>query len=163
MSSFLERRSTTISSDLTENVLSVGVQFREDTLDEVESSLEELERLIQTLGGQVVGNIIQRRIKPDPSLFIGKGKAEEIGVLLKEKECDLVAFDQELSGTQQRNLERILGCRVIDRTGIILDIFSKHARTKEAKNQVELATLEYLSTHLTRKWTHLERQRGGIV
>lgn len=162
MSSFLERRSTTISSDLTENVLSVGVQFREDTLDEVESSLEELERLIQTLGGQVVGNIIQRRIKPDPSLFIGKGKAEEIGVLLKEKECDLVAFDQELSGTQQRNLERILGCRVIDRTGIILDIFSKHARTKEAKNQVELATLEYLSTHLTRKWTHLERQRGGI-
>ncbi|MFM8268875.1 MAG: GTPase HflX [Pseudomonadota bacterium] len=162
MSSFLERRSNTISSELTENVLSVGVQFRNDTLDEVESSLNELDRLIQTLGGRVVETIIQRRLKPDPSLFIGKGKAEEIGVLLKEKECDLVAFDQELTGTQQRNLEKVLNCRVIDRTGIILDIFSKHARTKEAKNQVELATLEYLSTHLTRKWTHLERQRGGI-
>ncbi|NBT59648.1 GTPase HflX, partial [bacterium] len=162
MSSFLERRSHTISSDLTEYVLSVGVQFREDTLDEVESSLEELDRLIQTLGGKVVETIIQRRLKPEPSLFIGKGKAEEIAVLLKEKKCDLVAFDQELTGTQQRNLEKVLNCRVIDRTGIILDIFSKHARTKEAKNQVELATLEYLSTHLTRKWTHLERQRGGI-
>ncbi|NBX75577.1 MAG: GTPase HflX [Proteobacteria bacterium] len=162
MSSFLERRSNTISSDLTEYVLSVGVQFRDDTLDEVESSLSELDRLIQTLGGKVVETIIQRRIKPDPSLFIGKGKAEEIALLIKEKECDLVAFDQELTGTQQRNLEKILNCRVIDRTGIILDIFSKHARTKEAKNQVELAMLEYLSTHLTRKWTHLERQRGGI-
>jgi len=162
MSSFLERRSNTISSDLTEYVLSVGVQFRDDTLDEVESSLSELDRLIQTLGGKVVETIIQRRTKPDPSLFIGKGKAEEIAFLVKDKECDLVAFDQELTGTQQRNLEKILNCRVIDRTGIILDIFSKHARTKEAKNQVELAMLEYLSTHLTRKWTHLERQRGGI-
>lgn len=162
MSSFLERRSHTISSELTENVMSVGVQFREDTLEEVESSLNELDRLIQTLGGRVVHTIIQRRLKPDPSLFIGKGKAEQIASLLKEKECDLVAFDQELTGTQQRNLEKLLCCRVIDRTGIILDIFSKHARTKEAKNQVELATLEYLSTHLTRKWTHLERQRGGI-
>jgi len=162
MSSFLERRSNTISSDLTEYVLSVGVQFRDDTLDEVESSLSELDRLIQTLGGKVVETIIQRRIKPDPSLFIGKGKAEEIALLIKEKECDLAVFDQELTGTQQRNLEKILNCRVIDRTGIILDIFSKHARTKEAKNQVELAMLEYLSTHLTRKCTHLERQRGGI-
>jgi len=162
MSSFLERRSHTISSELTENVLSVGVQFPKDTLDEVESSLKELERLIQTLGGRVVGQKVQRRTRPDPSLFIGKGKAEEIARSLEDHECDLVAFDQELSGTQQRNLEKILNCRVIDRTGIILDIFSKHARTKEAKNQVELATLEYLSTHLTRKWTHLERQRGGI-
>jgi GTP-binding protein HflX len=125
MSSFLERRSNTISSDLTEYVLSVGVQFRDDTLDEVESSLSELDRLIQTLGGKVVETIIQRRIKPDPSLFIGKGKAEEIALLIKEKECDLAAFDQELTGTQQRNLEKILNCRVIDRTGIILDIFSK--------------------------------------
>jgi|688.fasta_scaffold95999_2 GTP-binding protein HflX len=162
MSSFLEKRSNTISAELTENVISVGVQFREDTIEEVESSLDELERLIQTLGGQVIETVIQRRSKPDPSLFIGRGKVEEIAVVVKEKKCDLVAFDQELSGTQQRNLEKLLCCRVIDRTGIILDIFSKHARTKEAKNQVELATLEYLSNHLTRRWTHLERQRGGI-
>lgn len=162
MSSFLEKRSNTISAELTENVVSVGVQFREDTLEEVESSLDELERLIQTLGGQVIETVIQRRSKPDPSLFIGRGKVEEIAAVVKEKKCDLVAFDQELSGTQQRNLEKLLCCRVIDRTGIILDIFSKHARTKEAKNQVELATLEYLSNHLTRRWTHLERQRGGI-
>ncbi|NBX92051.1 MAG: GTPase HflX [Proteobacteria bacterium] len=162
MSSFLEKRGNTISAELTENVLTVGVQFRENTQDEVESSLKELERLIQTLGGNVVETVIQKRLKPEPSVFIGRGKAEEIAVIIKEKKCDLVAFDQELSGTQQRNLEKILCCRVIDRTGIILDIFSKHARTKEAKNQVELATLEYLANHLTRRWTHLERQRGGI-
>ncbi|NDC24434.1 MAG: hypothetical protein EB078_05345 [Proteobacteria bacterium] len=152
MSSFLEKRGNTISAELTENVLTVGVQFRENTQDEVESSLKELERLIQTLGGNVVETVIQKRLKPEPSVFIGRGKAEEIAVIIKEKKCDLVAFDQELSGTQQRNLEKILCCRVIDRTGIILDIFSKHARTKEAKNQVELATLDSLGKATRRDW-----------
>jgi len=162
MSSFLERRSHTLSADRTEKVLAVSLQFPHETIDDVENSLEELQRLIKTLGGEISHSLIQKRSRPDPALFVGKGKADEIAELLKESKYDLVAFDQELTGTQQRNLERVLKCRVIDRTGIILDIFSKHARTKEAKDQVELATLEYLLTHLTRKWTHLERQRGGI-
>lgn len=162
MSSFLERRSQTYSADRTEQVLAVSLHLPHETEDDIHNSLSELERLIQTLGGKVCHSLIQKRSRPDPSLFIGTGKAAEIAELLKETKYDLVAFDQELTGTQQRNLEKFLKCRVIDRTGIILDIFSKHARTKEAKNQVELATLEYLLTHLTRKWTHLERQRGGI-
>ncbi len=126
------------------------------------ASMDELERLINTLGGTVVERVVQKRTKPEPATFIGTGKAEEIGELAKELDVSLVAIDHEITGTQQKNLEKLIKCRVVDRTGIILDIFYKHARTKEAKNQVELATLEYLSTHLTRRWTHLERQRGGI-
>lgn len=145
-----------------EQVLTVGVQFPEDTTRYVESSLEELARLIDTLGGKVMGTFVQKRTKPYPAMFIGKGKAEELAAKAKELECDLIAFDHELTGTQQKNLEKATGVRVIDRAGVILDIFSHHARTKEAKNQIELASLEYLATHLTKRWTHLERQRGGI-
>ncbi len=152
----------TSSTSEQERVLAIGVQTANDTDRGVERSMQELERLIATLGGLVVENLIQKRQKPDPAMFIGKGKAAEIGGKVKEHSISLVAFDGELSGGQQRNLEKAVGCRVVDRTGIILDIFSQHARTKEAKNQVELASLEYLATHLTRRWTHLERQKGGI-
>jgi GTP-binding protein HflX len=145
-----------------ERVLAVALQFPNDSDALVENSFEELKRLIETLGGTIVEQVRQRRKKPDTAFYVGAGKAEEIAALAKTLQCNLVAFDAELSGTQQRNLERVLGVRVVDRTGIILDIFSRHARTKEAQNQVELATLEYLSTHLTRRWTHLERQKGGI-
>jgi GTP-binding protein HflX len=154
--------SHTLPPEDPEYVLMVGVQLREDNDFQVEQSLDELERLIDTLGGQVVERITQKRQLPDPSTYIGKGKVEEIAEKVKELECSLVAIDVELSGSQQKHLEDILQCRVIDRTGIILDIFYKHARTKEAKNQVEMASLEYLATHLTRRWTHLERQKGGI-
>ena len=145
-----------------ERVFAVAVQFPEDSDELVESSFEELKRLVETLGGTIVDQVRQKRKKPDTALYIGAGKAEEVGQAARALNCNLVAFDTELSGTQQRNLERLLGLRVVDRTGVILDIFSRHARTKEAQNQVELASLEYLQTHLTRKWTHLERQKGGI-
>jgi GTPase len=157
-----ERTRRLLATDAGEDVLSVAVLLPTDTEEHVQNSLDELDRLLDTLGGRVKGRIIQRRKKPDPAMFIGKGKAEEIGLEAKELGCNLVAFDHELTGTQQKNLEKVMGVRVVDRTGVILDIFSQHARTKEAKNQVELASLEYLATHLTRRWTHLERQRGGI-
>ncbi len=140
----------------------VGMQLSGETTQEIESSLAELNRLIDTLGGEVTHSLIQKKDKPHPAMYVGTGKAEEIGQLVKEHGCSIVAFDNELTGTQQKNLEKVFQCRVVDRTGVILEIFSKHARTKEAKNQVELASLEYLATHLTRRWTHLERQKGGI-
>ena len=148
--------------DFKERVLTVTLQRPEQSDDTIRSSLEELQRLIETLGGKVVETCVQKRTKPSPATFIGRGKAEELKKSVKEHRCTLVAFDDELTGGQQRNLEKLMDCRVVDRTGVILDIFQRHARTKEAKNQVELASLEYLSTHLTRRWTHLERQRGGI-
>lgn len=150
------------STQFQERVIVIGVQLGQDNERLVLRSLEEMERLITTLGGIVLQTLHQKRQRPDPALFIGKGKASEIARLVSELEATIVAFDGELSGSQQRNLEKALNCRVVDRTGVILDIFSQHARTKEAKNQVELASLEYLATHLTRRWTHLERQKGGI-
>ena len=145
-----------------ERVVLIAVHLADETAREVQCSLEEMERLIETLGGVVVGTVIQKRQRPDPAMYIGKGKAAEVSRLMIETGANLVAFDGELTGSQQRNLEKAVNGRVIDRTGVILDIFSQHARTKEAKNQVELASLEYLITHLTRRWTHLERQKGGI-
>lgn len=129
---------------------------------DVESSLDELARLIETLGGVVENRMIQKKTRPEPATYIGKGKVEEIKELMIQNDWDVLAVDAEITATQHKNLEKMLGKRVMDRTGIILGIFSKHARTKEAKNQVELASLEYLSSHLTRRWTHLERQKGGI-
>lgn len=139
-----------------------GVQLSDESDEDVQLSFEELARLIETLGGKIVGTVFQKRQTPSAATFIGKGKVEEIEKELREKRVTLVVFDGELSGGQQKNLEEGLNCRVIDRTGIILDIFSRHARTREAKSQVELASLQYLQSRLTRRWTHLERQRGGI-
>lgn len=139
-----------------------GVQLPGETDEDVQLSFEELARLIETLGGKIVGTVFQKRQTPSAATFIGKGKVEEIEKELRSKRVTLVVFDGELSGGQLKNLEEGMNCRVIDRTGIILDIFSRHARTREAKSQVELASLEYLQSRLTRRWTHLERQRGGI-
>jgi GTP-binding protein HflX len=102
------------------------------------------------------------RSQPDPGLFVGKGKAEEIRELLKAEEGELVIFDHALSPSQERNLEKLFECRVLDRSGLILDIFAQRARSFEGKLQVELAQLRHLSTRLVRGWTHLERQKGGI-
>lgn len=155
-------KAVSIQEEFQERVLTVAVQVPPDTEDDVRNSLDELQRLIETLGAIVVETCVQRRKQPSPAMFVGAGKADELRERVEELEATLVVFDNELSGGQQRNLENALDCRVMDRAGVILDIFSKHARTKEAKNQVELASLQYLMTRLTHRWTHLERQRGGI-
>ncbi|MCC6866159.1 MAG: GTPase HflX [Ignavibacteria bacterium] len=124
--------------------------------------LEELEFLTQTAGAKVVDKVYQERDKIDKSLFIGKGKAEEIAEKVEDEKIDLVIFENSLSPTQIRNLEKIIKCKVIDKPALILDIFASNARTSEAKTQVELAQLQYLQARLTRQWTHLSKQLGGI-
>ena len=137
-------------------LVSVSVQM----LDDLDA--EEFRLLADSAGAEILQHITAQRIKPDPKLFIGSGKAEEIAELVKVEEVDLVVFDHSLSPAQERNLERIFQCRVVDRTGLILDIFAQRARTHEGKLQVELAQLKHLSSRLVRGWTHLERQKGGI-
>lgn len=125
-------------------------------------SLEELEELTRSAGAEIVGTVTGSRHSPDPRFFVGQGKLEEIESLIKGQEAQLVIFDHALSPAQERNLEKSLECRVLDRTGLILDIFAQRASTFEGKLQVELAQLKHLSTRLIRGWTHLERQKGGI-
>src|SRR5690554_564913 len=124
--------------------------------------LEELRLLVNSAGASVEAVVGGRRVRPDPALFAGRGKVDEIEVTLKAHDADLVVFNHALSPAQQRNLEHALRCRVLDRTGLILDIFAQRAQTHEGKLQVELAQLKHLSTRLVRGWTHLERQKGGI-
>jgi GTP-binding protein HflX len=125
-------------------------------------TLEELALLAASAGDEVVGRVIARRRAPDAALFVGSGKADEIKALVAGTRANGVIFDQTLSPAQQRNLERYLGVAVADRTSLILDIFADRARSHEGKLQVELARLQYLATRLVRRWSHLERQRGGI-
>ena len=147
-----------------EQAFLVGVELREDpSLLPVEDSLDELARLADTAGIDVVGQAIQRIDKPNSATYIGPGKVEEVKLLVGELQADMVIFDDELSPRHQRELEEIFGeeVKVIDRTALILDIFGQHARTREGKLQVELAQLEYRLPRLTRMWTHLARQAGG--
>jgi len=125
-------------------------------------SLDELALLAESAGDLAVARVTARRRAPDPALFVGSGKADEIKALVHATEAQGVIFDQALSPAQQRNLERHLGVPVADRTSLILDIFADRAQSHEGKLQVELARLQYLSTRLVRRWSHLERQRGGI-
>jgi GTP-binding protein HflX len=125
-------------------------------------ALEELALLAASAGDEVVGRVTARRRAPDAALFVGSGKADEIKALVLGTQASGVIFDQALSPAQQRNLERHLGVPVADRTSLILDIFGDRARSHEGKLQVELARLQYLATRLVRRWSHLERQRGGI-
>lgn len=122
----------------------------------------EFEELARSAGAEVVAVIGGSRTTPDARLFVGSGKAEEILQCIQQHEAELVLFNHTLSPSQERNLERVLSCRVLDRTGLILDIFAQRARTFEGKLQVELAQLNHLATRLVRGWTHLERQKGGI-
>jgi GTP-binding protein HflX len=127
-----------------------------------DATLDELALLAASAGDVAVARVIARRRAPDPALFVGSGKADEIKALVAATAAHGVIFDQALSPAQQRNLERHLGCPVADRTGLILDIFADRAQSHEGKLQVELARLQYQATRLVRRWSHLERQQGGI-
>ena len=139
--------------------LLVGVDLG---LPHFDAELEELGLLAQTAGLEPVARVTCRRRAPDAALFVGRGKADEIKALVEQSGGQCVIFDQMLSPTQQRNLERHLGVEVLDRTGLILEIFAARAQSHEGKLQVELAQLQYLSNRLVRRWSHLERQRGGV-
>jgi GTP-binding protein HflX len=124
--------------------------------------LEELEFLVATAGGETIHSFTQRMQRPDRATFVGTGKLEEIKDYIKAEEIDIVVFDDELSPSQLRNIENELQIKILDRSNLILDIFAKRAQTSQAKTQVELAQLQYMLPRLTRLWTHLERQKGGI-
>jgi len=128
----------------------------------VEDSLEELALLADTAGAEVVGAMVQRLAKPTPAYYLGKGKVEELAELRSNVGYDVLVFDDELSPTQQRNLEKALGVKIIDRSALILDIFAKRAQTREGRLQVDLAQHEYLLPRLAGQWSHLERLGGGI-
>ncbi|MEA2572912.1 MAG: GTPase [Chloroflexia bacterium] len=145
-----------------EEAILVGVETGKQTLS-VQDSLDELEQLAATAGVEVVGRITQKISDPNPATLVGKGKVEEIKALAEQLGADVVLFDEELTPTQQRNLEEALGAKLLDRTGLILDIFARHAQTREGRLQVELAQLEYRLPRLTRMWTHLSRQAAGGV
>jgi GTP-binding protein HflX len=145
-----------------ERCILVGVSTRAVGRDETEEYLDELALLAETAGAEVIARLTQDRDRIDPATFIGRGKAEEICTLVDEKSIPLVIFDDDLTAVQVRNLERMLECKVLDRSALILDIFASRAKTSEAKTQVELAQLQYLLPRLTRQWTHLSKQYGGI-
>ena len=142
-----------------ERAVLVALDFGDDDFQE---SRSELRLLAEGAGLDIRGEVEGRRSRPDAALFAGSGKADEIAALVAATEADVVIFNHTLSPAQERNLERRLRCRVIDRVSLILDIFARRARSAEGKLQVELAQLQHLSTRLVRGWTHLERQRGGV-
>ncbi len=146
----------------TEKAVIVGLIYKDQDEKQAKEYLDELEFLADTAGAEVVKRFTQKLDVPNVSTFVGPGKLEEISKYIKVVEADTVIFDDELSPTQLRNVERRLNCKVLDRTNLILDIFARRAKTSHAKTQVELAQYQYLLPRLTRMWTHLERQRGGI-
>ncbi|MGB5648333.1 GTPase HflX [Muriicola sp.] len=145
-----------------EKTVLIGVITKEQNEEKVTEYLDELEFLTYTAGGEVKKRFVQRIDLPNPKTYIGSGKIEEVEAFVKEHEIGSVIFDDELSPVQQRNIEKQLRCKILDRTGLILDIFAQRAQTSYARTQVELAQYEYLLPRLTGLWTHLERQRGGI-
>ena len=145
-----------------ERAVLVTIKFPALSFDEINEHLDELELLAVTAGANTIAKFIQSLDKPNPATYIGKGKLYEIQQFVEENDIDLIIFDEELTPTQTRNLQNILNRKVIDRTSLILSIFAKHAKTKEAKLQVELAQSTYMLSRLTRLWTHLSKQYGGI-
>jgi GTP-binding protein HflX len=145
-----------------EKAILVGVITQHQTQEKSEEYLEELAFLTLTAGARVVKRFLQRLTHPDRKTYIGSGKLEEIGEFVRAQEIDTVIFDDELSPSQLRNLEQALKCKILDRSNLILDIFATRARTAQAKYQVELAQSQYLLPRLTRMWTHLSKQKGGI-
>lgn len=148
--------------NIAEKAILVGLITPLQNAQSVEDYLKELSFLVETAGAQPIKTVVQKLATPDTKTYVGSGKLEEIAEYVSASEADLVVFDDELSASQTRNIERVLGCKIIDRPMLILDIFARHARTTTAKTQVELAQYEYLLPRLTRMWTHLEKQRGGI-
>ena len=153
----LEKRDSKI-----ETVVLVGVITKEQNEEKSKEYLDELEFLTYTAGGEVVKRFVQKLEYPNPKTFIGKGKTEEVRSYIENAGVKTVIFDDELNPAQMRNIEKILDCKVLDRTNLILDIFAQRAQTSYARTQVELAQCQYLLPRLTRLWTHLERQKGGI-
>jgi len=147
---------------ITEKAVLVGLITGSQDEKQALEYLDELEFLADTAGAEVLKKFTQKLERPNTATFVGTGKLEEIGNYIKMVEADTVIFDDELTPTQLRNIERALECKVLDRTNLILDIFAKRAQTANAKTQVELAQYQYLLPRLTRMWTHLERQQGGI-
>ena len=146
-----------------EKAILVGVIHGENSEFTINEHLEELELLVDTAGADVVGRVTQKLSRINPVYYIGKGKAEQLIHQAEELNVSLIIFDDDLSPTQTKNYQKLTEeIKVIDRSTLILDIFVRHAKTKEAKTQVELAQLEYMLPRLTRMWTHLERQMGGI-
>ncbi|RUA24402.1 MAG: GTPase HflX [Bacteroidetes bacterium] len=145
-----------------ERCVLVAVATSDVKLEKVEEYLDELAFLVETAGGETKKRFIQKLNMPDSRLYVGSGKMEEIAEYVRAGEIDMVVFDDELSPSQLRNIEKELQCKILDRTNLILDIFAKRAKTAHAKTQVELAQYQYLLPRLTGLWTHLERQRGGI-
>ena len=145
-----------------EKAVLIGVLNREQNEEKVTEYLDELEFLTYTAGGEVLQRFVQRMDPPDPKTFIGSGKMSEVEHFVKENDIGSVIFDDELTPAQQRNIEKQLKCKILDRTSLILDIFAQRAQTSYARTQVELAQYQYLLPRLTGLWTHLERQRGGI-
>jgi len=145
-----------------EKVILVGLITREQTEEKLVEYMDELEFLAYTAGAEVAQRFVQRMEKPDSKFFVGSGKLEEISAFAEENEIDTLIFDDELTPSQLKNIEKVVNRKIIDRTQLILDIFAQRAQTSYARTQVELAQYEYLLPRLTRMWTHLERQRGGI-
>ena len=145
-----------------ERVFLVGAELKNGSPIDARESLEELAELAGTAGAEIIGDGLQKLERPHAATFIGKGKAAEFADRCKQGAVDTVIFDDELSPAQTRNLERLFDCKVLDRTALILDIFAQRARTREGKMQIELAQLQHILPRLTRFWTHLSRQKGGI-
>lgn len=145
-----------------EKAILVSVRMKDASAELVREHLDELEMLAETAGAETVLRITQDRDRFDPAFYIGKGKVEEIAELAEMNEINLIIFDDDLSATQVRNLEKVINKKIVDRSGLILDIFASHAKTNQAKTQVELAQNQYMLSRLTRAWTHLSKQYGGI-
>ena len=146
----------------TERAILIALNTKDLSREVVEEHINELEELAITAGAETILKVIQSRYSTDPAYYIGKGKAEELVSLTELNNIDLLIFDDDLSPVQVRNLERLVNKKIIDRSGLILDIFASRAKSREAKTQVELAQLQYLLPRLTRAWTHLSKQYGGI-
>ena len=146
----------------TERAILVALNTKDLNKEIVDEHLNELEELAITAGAKTILRITQDKYSTDPAFYLGKGKAEELATLAEENEVDLVIFDDDLTPVQVRNLENLVKKKIVDRSGLILDIFASRAKTKEAKTQVELAQLQYMLPRLTRAWTHLSKQFGGI-
>ncbi|HRB71339.1 GTPase HflX [Flavobacterium sp. WV_118_3] len=145
-----------------EKTVIVGIITKEQSEEKLSEYLDELEFLTFTAGGEVVKRFSQKMDKPNPKTFVGTGKMEEIQYYIKDNDVKTVIFDDELTPAQQKNISKLLDCKVLDRTNLILDIFAQRAETSYARTQVELAQCQYLLPRLSGMWTHLERQRGGI-
>lgn len=145
-----------------ERAILVGIITPGEKEEQTKEYLDELKFLVETAGGETIKSFTQKMLRPDRATFVGTGKLEEINAFVKSEEIDIVVFDDELSPSQLRNIENELQVKILDRSNLILDIFARRAQTSQAKTQVELAQLQYLLPRLTRLWTHLERQKGGI-